>query len=390
MRKEKVALAALAMAAGAAQAQASVTLYGVVDLGVEYVNRVATPPTTPGLGTTGGLPVGKRFDMVNQGGLSASRWGLRGTEDLGGGLKAFFTLESQFTLDNGIFTGGNGLFNRQALVGLSNQYGRIAFGKQFSSFLDGMVNFSPTRFAPAYEPGIWWVGLDYKPNNTIKYTGNFGPVTATTHYSFGAGLPVATFGAGGALYNGGAGETPGASRDDTAWGGSLMYLGQNFGASIAYDQWNPAATVGNTGKIRKAGVAGSYTNGPLKLTAGYRWGDQTFANGSTLLRDDYWFAGASYKVLPALDLQLGYFYSNIRKLALSSTATPTNPANPQQVSFVADYALSKRTDIYLTTAWTHNGSLGNDGPFTLYLFNYAQAPGQKNMVGVTTGVRHIF
>ncbi|CAG9171168.1 Outer membrane porin protein 32 [Cupriavidus laharis] len=390
MKRRLIAMAAVGAMAGTAHAQTSVTLYGVVDLGVEYVNRVATAPSAPGLGTLGTAPVGSRFGLPNQGGLSASRWGLRGREDLGGGAYAFFTLESQFNTDTGTFTGGSGLFNRQALLGLGNAYGKLSFGKQYSSFMESMVNFSPTRFAPAYEPGIWWVGLDYKPNNTIKYAGNFGPLTALAHYSFGAGLPVSSFGAGGLLYGGGAGETPGAPRDDTAWGGALTYLGQNFGGSIAYDQWNPAATVGNTGKVRKAGVAGSYTNGPLKLMAGYRWGDQTFVNGNTALRDDYWFAGVNYRFTPALDMQLGYFYSNVKKFASTNSSVATNPANPQQVSFVADYALSKRTDVYLSAGWAHNGSLGNDGPFTLFLFNYPQAPGQKNMVGVTTGVRHVF
>ncbi len=390
MKRKILALAAMAACAGTAHAQTSVTLYGVVDLGIEYVNRVATPPASPTTAVAG-PPVGKRFDMPNQGGLSASRWGIRGTEDLGGGLKAFFTLESQFTTDNGNFTGGSGLFNRQALVGLGNEYGKLSFGKQYSSFLDGMVNFSPTRFAPAYEPGIWWVGMDYKPNNTVKYMGQFGGLYASAHYSFGAGLPVSSFGsASTVLYNGGAGETPGAFRDDTAYGASLMYLGKSFGASIAYDQWNPAATVGNPGKVRKAGVAGSYTTGPLKFMAGYRWGDQTYANGNTAMRDDYWFAGVNYSVTPALDLQVGYFYSDIKKVSPTNTGAPSNPANPQQVSFVVDYTFTKRTDVYFSAAWTHNGSLGNDGPFTLFLFNYPQAPGQKNMVGMTAGIRHIF
>ncbi|MCY1378484.1 hypothetical protein D9M69_661240 [compost metagenome] len=125
--------------------------------------------------------------------------------------------------------------------------------------------------------------------------------------------------------------------------------------------------------------------------AGYRWGDQTYANGNVALRDDFWFAGVNYKATPALDLELGYYYSNIKQMNLNgATSRAINPANPQQVSFVADYALSKRTDIYLSTAWAHNGSLGNDGAFTLFLFNYALPPGGKNMVGVATGIRHTF
>ncbi|GJG98382.1 hypothetical protein [Cupriavidus pauculus] len=72
------------------------------------------------------------------------------------------------------------------------------------------------------------------------------------------------------------------------------------------------------------------------------------------------------------------------------TGATSNPANPQQVNLVLDYALSKRTDVYVSTAWAHNGSLDNDGAFTLYLFNYAQPPGAKNMVGFATGIRHVF
>lgn len=397
VRKLPSALTLFAVA-GAVHAQTSVTLYGVIDTGVEYINRVATAPTVLPPGATspsqGVAPVGSRFGMINQSGMSASRWGLRGVEDLGGGLKASFVLESGFNSDTGIFTGNSAIFNRQAYVALSNEYGKVGFGKQFSSMTDAIVNFMPARFSPAYEPGIWMVGIDYKPNNTIKYSGQFGNISASAHYSFGAGLPVTSLSPGGAgvqLTNGGNGEIPGSPRDDTAWGGSLTYLGQSFGASVAYDQWNPSAVVGQTAKVRKAYAGGSYSNGPLKLMAGYRWGDQTYANGNVALRDDFWFAGANYKFTPALDVALGYYYSNIKKMNLNgATGVATNPANPQQVSLVVDYALSKRTDLYLSTAWAHNGSLGNDGAFTLYLFNYALPPGGKNMVGVATGIRHIF
>jgi predicted porin len=170
-----------------------------------------------------------------------------------------------------------------------------------------------------------------------------------------------------------------------------MYLDQNVGVSVAYDQWNPSVVVGQTAKIRKAFIGGSYTTGPVKLMAGYRWGDQTYANGNTALRDDFWYAGVNYKATAALDLELGYYYSNIKKMNLSGpTGVTSNPANPQQVSFVADYALSKRTDVYFSAAYSHNGSLGNDGAFTFYLFNYALPPGGTNMVGVATGIRHVF
>ncbi|PMY01052.1 porin, partial [Pseudomonas sp. GW460-13] len=85
---------------------------------------------------------------MSSGGLSGSRWGLRGVEDLGSGLKALFVLESGFGLDDGKSQQGGRLFGRQAYVGLeSDQVGRVTFGRQYTSLFDMMANFSPTGYA---------------------------------------------------------------------------------------------------------------------------------------------------------------------------------------------------------------------------------------------------
>lgn len=392
MRKSPIALttlAALGAFAGAAQAQSSVTLYGVLDASIEYVNRVGTPPAnsvTSGAPTT---PVGPRFRMPRAGGLSASRWGLRGVEDLGGGWQALFNLESGFDWDSGTLTTAP-LFNRTSIVGVSNrEYGKLTFGRQYTAMTDALIQFSPLRFAATYEPGVWWMGLNYRQSNMAKYTANFGSVQAVAHYSFGTNASLQAAGTGQPL---GQGETPGSMKDNNAWGTSVTYFSNGFGVGLAYDEWHPApaATPGDTGRERKAGIGMSYTTGPLKLTGGYRYRDSRFSNGATLIRDDYWFAGVNYQVTAALGLQLGYYYSDIKQFRQTPTGVTTNPANPQQVSFVVDYNLSKRTDVYIATSFVHNGSLINDGQFTGYLFSYPQAPGQKNMVGVTTGIRHIF
>ncbi|MCY1225838.1 Gram-negative porin [compost metagenome] len=254
---------------------------------------------------------------------------------------------------------------------------------------DGLINFSPLRFAATYEPGVWWMGANYRQSNMAKYTATFGGLQAAAHYSFGAGTALQAAGTNQPL---GAGEVPGSIKDNNSWGASLAYYSNGFGVGVGYDEWHPApaATPGNTGRERKAGIGMSYTTGPLKVTGGYRYRNSEFNTDATLLRDDYWFAGVNYQATAALGLQLGYYYSNIKQYRPAPGAASTNPANPQQVSFVADYSLSKRTDVYIATSWVHNGSLINDGQFTGFLFGYPQAPGQKNMIGVTTGVRHIF
>jgi len=125
MKKSLIALAVLA-ASGAAMAQSSVTLYGVADafVGSKDLNTV----------NAAGVVSKTRQTVIDTNGLNSSRWGLRGTEDLGGGLKALFVLESGLNIDTGAATGGTTLFNRQAFVGLNSGFGTVALGRQYSAY----------------------------------------------------------------------------------------------------------------------------------------------------------------------------------------------------------------------------------------------------------------
>jgi outer membrane protein OmpU len=105
---------ALAGVSGASHAQSSVTLYGVIDAGLTWVNN------------TGGAHVVKFDDGISYG----NRFGIKGTEDLGGGLQAVFVLENGFHLGNGQLGFGSTLFGRQAYVGLKNQWGTLSLGNQ--------------------------------------------------------------------------------------------------------------------------------------------------------------------------------------------------------------------------------------------------------------------
>ncbi|MBB2920002.1 putative porin [Cupriavidus alkaliphilus] len=327
--------------------------------------------------------------MPSVGGLSASRWGLRGVEDLGSGNQALFVLESGFQWDTGALQSVP-LFNRQSFIGVQNKdLGKLTFGRQYTSFFDGMANFAPMRFAATYEPGIWWMGLNYREDNMVKYTGQFGPLQATTHFSFGTGVAVQN--ASILLANGGAGEVPGHFSDNIGYGGSLMYLGSNgIGASIAADVWRPAAVTGQPGTMTKLGAAALYRTGPFKFTLGYRYNKGEFSNRNTLLRDDYWWAGVNYQATPALGMSLAYYYADVKAARANATGPEANPANMQQVSFIADYNFSKRTDVYLSVGYAHNGGLSFDSSATAFAFRYPTMAGQQNMVGVTVGIRQIF
>ena len=163
------------LVASGAHAQAappsSVTLYGLIDAGVEYVNKV------DGKGSLQRMP-------SNTGSLP-SRVGFRGSEDLGNGLRAVFTAEMGFAPDQGTAGQGGRLFGRQAFVGLAGPWGAVTAGRQYSMLFWSMLD------ADIIGPAVHGIGsLDsYIPNaradNALAYRGTFGALQLGAQYSLG-------------------------------------------------------------------------------------------------------------------------------------------------------------------------------------------------------------
>ncbi len=252
---------------------------------------------------------------------------------------------------------------------------------------DALANFSPLVYAVQYEPLIAMQGPNTREDNVVKYIGVFGPVSAEVHYTFGAG--VGNLGPT-ALASGGNGEFAGHAKDDSGYGAALTYASGPFAAVVAYDQWNPAVTIGNPGSAKRAASALSYTIGPAKLMGGYRWASTKDGNDLTLLRDDYFWAGVNYQVTPAFNFILEYVYDNVKTQCVNSAAAPFNSPNPWQVNLMLDYTLSKRTDIYFSTAFAKNASLALDSTATNYAYGYYLEQGKNNQFGATVGLRHKF
>ena len=191
MKKTLIALAA--MASMSAFAQSSVTLYGVADIWFGQAKTSLYSPTTgllltPGAGTTPASN-GTAQTVLNSGGLNGSRWGLKGSEDLGGGLKANFQFESGFNLDTGTSAQG-ALFGRQAFVGLSGGFGEVRFGRQYTAY-DELRGATNSTFDSAFTPtgNVWTAtGGDYagRANNQLYYaTPDFGGFSGAIGYALG-------------------------------------------------------------------------------------------------------------------------------------------------------------------------------------------------------------
>lgn len=387
MKQSVLGLAAAMCCLGTAHAQSSVTLYGVADANVEYANHVGVVPTA-----ANGFNPGPSHGVVRMdtGGYAGSRWGIRGTENLGAGMSALFVLESGLNLDTGTLQQSGRLFGRQAYVGMASPYGQVMLGRQYTSIFEALANFVPMAYATQYEPVAFMAGANFREDNTVKYSGQFGPVTALAHWSFGTGLALpATVGV--ATPIGGNGEVPGQARRDSAYGAALVFAQGPLAVTGGYDQFDPTIGTGS-GTVRKAVVGGSYTfNQTLKLMGGYRWGQNRGQSGNLIQRDDYYWVGGTWQATPAFSLSMEYNYDNLKSLYGN-----TQLANPWQIALISDYAFSKRTDVYLSAAYARNAGLTFDSVANAYATSlslgtsYALANGQNSMLGVAMGVRHRF
>jgi len=386
MKMKLFAAAVAALAAGGAYAQSSVTLYGVIDAGVEYQNHQANA-------------VGSH-DVVrlNSGGMSGSRWGLRGVEDLGGGLKGVFVLESGFNVDTGTSGQGGRLFGRQAFVGLSSQYGQLTLGRHQTPFYDFGLAFDPMAIASNYSITAQAPEFQSRADNSIKYVGTFGGLTGALLYSTGTNTGASSA----SIYQGINGEVPGNYHLGREMSASVLYSGGPFSVGAIYDETNAGIAAADGAKIRRASVAGTYAFGPAKVFAGYRYahalggavlpgginnvdGLNKVANVSNL----YWL-GMGYQLTPALSLTGAAYYQDFRNTG----------ADPWSFVVSTDYAFSKRTDAYFNLAYTKNkdgsnlgvssGGVSATGGSGAGGSGFGTTLGSYNQFGAMVGLRHKF
>lgn len=357
--KKSLAWIALSTLAGTTYAQSGVTLYGVADAGIEF---------TTNAGRNGNSQV-----RLTSGNLSGSRWGLRGTEDLGHGLKALFVLESGFDLDTGVSGQSGRLFGRNAYVGTESRYGTLLLGRQQTSLRDFANLYDPAALADRY--GILSIAPEFgaRADNSVKYIGQFGPLTASAFYSFQS--------------NGN--EVAGSNVFGRDFGAYVNYVNGPVSVGAAYDDAHVGTPANQAPVIRRYSLAGTYAAGPVKLIGGYRLakaldgamlpGAQAANAGSNL----YWLALA-YKVTPAFSVTSAAYYQDFRKTG----------SDPWLFAVTGDYTLSKRTDVYASVSYALNRDksyLGVNGYNNVSAATpiYNVEPG-ANQLGAVMGVRHRF
>ena len=313
-----VAALSLCITAGAAHAQSSVSLYGLADA---FAGVVRTP------GASGNTW------QVGSGGFSTSYWGMSGAEDLGGGMKAIFTLESFYRINSGQSGAYNGqsFFGRRAFVGLSGPFGQLTLGRNDSLLFVSTLLFNPFG------------------NSFV-----FSPIVVHSFLSSAMGAA--------------------SVQSDTAIDDSIVYQTPEIGGLTGSLQYSNAGVAGHAGQANySANVL--YFAGPFSATAAVQslHTASLFLNGAT--EQTAWLVGAAYR-LQAVKLYLQYErVTNNNELTddtvqvgasaqvgtgsilVSWAGTLRQPAGGTDVRWSTvvlgyDYPLSKRTDVY--AAWRYD------------------------------------
>lgn len=350
-----------------AMAQSSVTLYGIIDNGVTYATNQG----------------GAHSWQAVSGVVAGSRWGFTGAEDLGGGMKAIFTLENGFDGFSGQAGPGGREFGRQAFAGLSTPYGTLTMGRQYDLVVDYIQPISSNgRWGGWYfshPEDIDNTGSGFRVNNSVKYSSaNYGGFTFGGLYSFGG--------------------VPGKLSQNSVWSIGAGYARGPLQLAAAYlNVKNPAVAVdgyANTSTFtnviygnylaqassqRVAALAGSYAFGNLKALLNLS--HTVFASGDA--GQDVSFnnveAGASYQFSPAFFLSGSYDFLTGKDDA--------NGAKPKyhQFNLIADYFLSKRTDTYVMAVYQHAAGDATQAQITGF-----NASSGRNQLGIRAGLRHTF
>ncbi len=350
MKRSVLALAVLGALSAHALAQSNVTVYGSIDAGLRNQTNVN--------------PAGdSRLTMGSNGTFRSNRLGFKGSEDLGGGLKANFVLESGFNTATGALNNTSGaLFQREARIGVSGGFGSIDLGRQYTVAYRTIIAFDP--FVYRY-PSITYAlssTAGTRHSNDIQYSGRFGDVTLRAEYALGE---VAGSVANGATQAVGASYASGPIKV----GASYTTSKQNVGSTAApdYKDYDHYA------------VGGAYTFGAATASVGYVDEKQ-----ATKTRDDtakWVWAGLAYRLTPQVGIT-GAWYRNTVFNTAASASVAAGDGRKDLYMFGVTYDLSKRTVLYSEIDIAKlDGAFASGG---------TKALNQTRQTGLSFGIMHMF
>lgn len=345
--KHIAALALLATAAATASAQSNVTLFGVVDVAVRNVKN--------GDNTVRSMA---------SGGYNTSRLGFRGVEDLGGGLKAGFWLETGFNADTGTQSDATRFWNRRSTISLSGNFGEIRLGRDFTPTYTGYADYdafgttgiaSADKFATTFGTAV---DTNTRSDNEFSYftPGNLGGFKAQV--SFAPSEKAA-----GKKYI----------------GGRAGYAAGPVDVTASYGQTDSVLNANGNQKLKIAIIGGSYDFGVVKLLGyynQYKLADQKLAVANL----------GVHVPVGAGTIRASYIHADASGRTAAGVNTENNDSSQIAIGYVHD--LSKRTALYTTVARVNNKERA---AFVTSASPALPSPNNgRDSTGVEFGMRHRF
>jgi predicted porin len=324
--KRKLFVAALtALGANAAMAQSSVTLYGLVDLEV-------------------GKYDGSNAIRMNTG--ATSFWGLKGSEDLGGGYKAVFQLEQQFNPNNGTFYNSSSFFSGRSTVGLEGWFGHLVVGRDVNAShyafgQNGLVAGYAARGGISEANGGPGQIDTVRTNNSANYAYTLGPVTVRAQV---------------------ASHDSAVQGDNVPYSASIVYQDPNLKLAASYIRPQPE-------NARWAYTAGQYDFGFARLYAGYGFGQNTFSQ-------------SMHNQMVGLNIPIGPTQAVMTTFSHTTSNGQTIQCRSALGYF---YFLSKATSVYADVVYD-----SKSGRFAYGTTGWQATGSSTNGTGYTVGLRHLF
>jgi predicted porin len=412
MKKQLIALSVCGAFCGLAHADgSSVTVYGIIDAGImtqSHAGNVIVP------GASGAPPTiqpGDRATGFVDGQMAPSIYGIKGSEDLGGGLKASFDLEGGFNSGNGVHNSqdnNNQIFGRQAWVALGADWGTVTAGLQVDPAFIAAIATDPRAMTDSLSSLGFWINATLNngggASNGQGLQGGIFDNNAVSYTYEGNGLYV------GALY--GIGGVAGASSNNAQYSIGASYTVQGFVVAAGYVEDKaaspnlPAVYTGPNSKIAHGGLG--YSVGPWAVRAQYadfKYGytDALFATIGNTPRDDVkvygiggdWKSGANTVNLSFYDAKDNG--GGVNALGFQTVGTisgyPTGESS-KEIALMDTYSLSKRTSVYAQVADVKVDQRAGDsaGFSSAYM---TAAGGLMNSANTTTtffgfGIQHSF
>lgn len=350
MKLKLLGLAVLGTLSTTAMAQSSVTMYGSIDGGVRNLTNVD--------------PAGdSQLTMASNGTFRSNRLGFKGSEELGGGLKANFVLEAGFVTATGALNNTNNqLFQREARVGLSGDFGSIDVGRQYTIAYKTILSFDPFNYR---YPSITYAlssTAGTRDSNALVYSKRVGDVTVRAGYALG--------------------EVAGSTANASKAAVGAVYARGPVRLGAVYTRAKPnvgAATTPDYQDYRHYALGGAYIVGALTASVGYVNEEQATPGLDNTA--EWEWAGLSWRISPRISLTGAWYRNDVYNTRANAKADAGDGRKDQFIVGMT-YDFSKRTNFYAEVDYNKlDGAFARGGTKLL---------NQTQQTGIAAGIMHMF